>query len=200
MSRNFQQLALTDSVRRAQEHYYGRSAKLPEATVEPDQLGEEETAFIQARDSFYFATVSENDWPYIQHRGGRPGFLHVLDSHTLAFADYRGNRQLLSTGNLATNDRVALFLVDYPRRERLKILGHARTEDARHQPELLAQLAEPDVQKIVERVFIIDVVAFDWNCSQHITPRFTTEQVREVMAPLQQRIAELEAELARKRT
>jgi len=196
MPRNFQELAFTESVRRAQEHYGGRSADLPGTAAGPDTLGEEEAAFIRARDSFYLATVSESNWPYVQHRGGRPGFLHVLDARTLAYADYLGNRQMLSTGNLAVNDRVALFLMDYPRRERLKILGHARVEDARRNPDLISKLAEPDVRKIVERIFFIDVVAFDWNCSQHITPRFTAEDVREVIAPLQQRIAELEAKLA----
>jgi predicted pyridoxine 5'-phosphate oxidase superfamily flavin-nucleotide-binding protein len=195
MPRNFQQLTATDSVRRAQEHYYGHPADPAAATAKPDALTEEEIAFIRSRDSFYFATVNESGWPYIQHRGGRPGFLHVLNPRTLAFADYRGNRQLLSTGNLATNDRVALFLMDYPRRERLKILGHARVEDARQHPELVEQLAEPGVRRVVERLFFIDVVAFDWNCSQHITPRYTAEEVQELIAPLKHRIAELEAEL-----
>lgn len=200
MPQKFQQLAFTESVRQQQERYYGRSAEVGGVAVKPDTLSDEEIAFIRARDSFYLATVSENGWPYIQHRGGRPGFLHVLDSRTLAFADYRGNRQLLSTGNLAMNDRASLFLMDYPRRERLKILGHARVEDARQHSDLVAKLAEPNVQKIVERVFFIDVVGFDWNCSQHITPRFTAEEVREVVAPLQQRIAELEAKLAQAKT
>jgi len=198
MSQNFLQLAFTDSVRRAQKHYYGSGPGPTGVTREPDALGEEEIAFIKSRDSFYLATVSENDWPYIQHRGGRPGFLQVLDPNRLAFADFRGNRQLLSTGNLAVNDRVALFLMDYPRRERLKILGRAKIEDARHHPEMVSRLAGAEVQKAVERIFFIDVVAFDWNCSQHITPRFTAEQVRDAVAPLQQRIAELEAELAKK--
>lgn len=200
MSQNFQQLSQTDSVRRAQEHYYGRSSEAFGLASEPDRLGEDEISFIQSRDSFYLATVSESGWPYIQHRGGRAGFLHVLDSRTLAFADYRGNRQLLSTGNLAVNNRVALFFMDYPRRERLKILGHAKIEGARQHAEMVAQLAAPDVQKLVERIFFIDVAAFDWNCSQHITPRFTAEQVREAVEPLQQRISELEAALARKGT
>jgi predicted pyridoxine 5'-phosphate oxidase superfamily flavin-nucleotide-binding protein len=199
MSQNFLDLAFTESVRRAQAHYYGRAAGEAGA-AERDSLSEEEIAFIRARDSFYLATVSESNWPYVQHRGGRAGFLHVLDSRTLAFADYRGNRQLLSTGNLAVNDRVALFLMDYPRRERLKILGHARVEDARQHADSVVQLAEPDDQKIVERIFLIHVVAFDWNCSQHITPRFTADEVRQVVAPLQQRIAELEAKLGGKQT
>ncbi|MGO8925356.1 MAG: hypothetical protein ACLQU3_00315 [Limisphaerales bacterium] len=113
----------------------------------------------------------------------------------LAFADYKGNRQMLSTGNLAANDRVAVFLMDYPRRERLKILGHARIEDARQHSELVVQLAEPEVHRIVERLFFIEVISFDWNCPKYITPRYTAVEVEKAVAPLRQRIAELEAQL-----
>ena len=113
----------------------------------------------------------------------------------LAFADYKGNRQLVSVGNLAVTDRVMLFLMDYPQRTRLKIMGHARLEDARKHPELVAQLAEPEVRDQVERLFFIDVVSFDWNCNQHITPRYTVEDIKGIVSPLQQRIAELEAQL-----
>ena len=134
-------------------------------------------------------------WPYVQHRGGQPGFLRVLSPTALAFADYNGNRQLLSTGNLAANDRVTLFLMDYPQRTRLKILGHARVEDARQHPELVAQLAEPEVQRLVERLFLIEVVSFDWNCQKYITPRYTAGEIQELVAPLKQRIAELETKL-----
>lgn len=185
---------MTDSVRKAQQKYFGASQTLA-GPPERDALTEEEITFIQARDSFYIATVNENGWPYIQHRGGRPGFLHVLNPGTLAFADYRGNRQMLSTGNLAANDRVALFLMDYPQRTRLKILGHARIEDAREHPELVQQLSEPDVQSIVERLFFIEIVSFDWNCPKYITPRYTAEEINDLVAPLKERIAELEAKL-----
>ena len=147
---------------------------------------------LSRRDSFYVATINENGWPYIQHRGGRGGFLRVLDPQTLAFADYRGNRQMLSTGNLAANERVAFFLMDYPRRTRLKILGHARVEDARQHPELVEQLADPDARPIVERLFLIKVVAFDWNCPKYITPRYTAAEIEQIVGPLKQRIAELE--------
>ena len=140
MATNFLKHTVTDSVRKAHEHYFGISPPITGAP-ERDALTEDEATFIRGRDSFYVATVSENGWPYIQHRGGRAGFLRVLNPHTLAFADYRGNRQMLSTGNLAANDRVALFLMDYPQRTRLKILGHARVEDARQHPELVEQLA-----------------------------------------------------------
>jgi hypothetical protein len=131
----------------------------------------------------------------VQHRGGVPGFLRVVSPTQLAFADYQGNRQMLSTGNLAANDRVALILMDYPRRARLKILGHARVEEARRHPELVVRLAEPEGRGIVERLFFIEVVSFDWNCPKYITPRYTAEEVAETAAPLRQRIAELEAQL-----
>ncbi len=194
MAANFLKIAVTDSVRKAQEHYLG-SSHSPVGAPERDSLTEDENSFIQSRDSFYLATLSESGWPYIQHRGGRPGFLRVLNPQTLAFADYRGNRQMLSTGNLAANNRVALFLMDYPQRTRLKLLGHARVEDAREHPQLVQQLAEPDVQQIVERLFFIEIVTFDWNCPRYITPRYTTEEMQELVAPLKERIAELEAKL-----
>src|SRR5678816_1004253 len=171
MADKFHEIVFTDSVRKAQAHYYGKSQRV-EGAPERDALTGDETAFIQSRDSFYMATVTETGWPYIQHRGGAHGFLRVLGPTQLAFADYKGNRQLLSTGNLAINDHVALFLMDYPRRERLKILGHARVEDARGHSELVSQFAEPDKRGIVERLFFIEVVSFDWNCPKYITPRY----------------------------
>ena len=140
-------------------------------------MTEDEINFVQSRDSFYMATASESGWPYMQHRGGSPGFLHVVNPSSLAFADYRGNRQVLSTGNVAVNDRVCLFLIDYPQRARLKILGHARVEDASLRPDLVAKFSTLDVQRLVERVFFIDVVSFDWNCQQYITPRYTAAEV-----------------------
>jgi len=194
MAFKFHELAFTDSVRHAQEEYYGQSRPVRHVPG-PDALTHDEISFIQARDSFYMATVSETGWPYLQHRGGEVGFLRVLSPTQLAFADYKGNRQLVSVGNLAVTDRVMLFLMDYPQRTRLKIMGHARLEDARKHPELVAKLAEPEVRDQVERLFFIDVVSFDWNCNQHITPRYTVEDIKEIVSPLQQRIAELEAQL-----
>ena len=188
------QTVLTPSVLAAQERYYGRRASIGSAP-ERDPLTDDETQFIQSRDSFYMATITENGWPYVQHRGGRPGFLRVVSPTQLAFADYKGNRQMLSTGHLAAHDRVALFLIDYPQRTRLKILGHARVEDARQHPELVAQLVEPEARGIVERLFFIDVLSFDWNCPKYITPRYTAAEVEAVVAPLKRRIAELEAQL-----
>ena len=194
MAFKFHELAFTDSVRHAQEEYYGQSRPVRHVPG-PDALTHDEISFIQARDSFYMATVSETGWPYLQHRGGEVGFLRVLSPTQLAFADYKGNRQLISVGNLAVTDRVMLFLMDYPQRTRLKIMGHARLEDARKHPELVAQLAEPEVRHQVERLFFIDVLSFDWNCNQHITPRYTLEDIKGIVSPLQQRIAELEAQL-----
>ena len=191
MAGRYLETYFTPKVLAAQQHYFGRSQHLP-PQPERDGLTGDEREFIEARDSFYMATVTESGWPYVQHRGGAPGFLRVVSPTQLAFADYKGNRQMLTTGNLAANDRVALFLMDYPRRERLKILGHARVEDARQHPELVAQFAEPETRGIVERVFLIEVVSFDWNCPKYITPRYTAAEVEEAPAPLRTRIAEPE--------
>jgi len=187
----FLQTLSTPAVLAAQRHYYGRSSNLgaPSGT---DRLTPDEQAFIETRDSFYMATVTENGWPYVQHRGGPPGFLQVLHPGQIGFADFRGNRQMLSTGNLAADDRVSLILMDYPRRERLKILGHARVVDAREHPELAGRLVGSKGRAVVERVVLIDVVSYDWNCPQHITPRYTAAEVEALMAPLRQRISELE--------
>ena len=189
------QTVLTPSVLASQQHYFGRQYAL-EAAPARDALTEGEIEFITTRDSFYMATVTESGWPYIQHRGGAAGFLRVLGPGRIGFADYKGNRQMITTGSLAANDRVALFLMDYPRRERLKILGHARVLDARENAPLVEQLAEPGARGVVERLFVIEVLSFDWNCPKYITPRFTGAQVEEAVAPLHQRIAELEAQVA----
>ena len=193
MAERFMQIVLTPAVQRAQDTYFGRHQSV-NAAPEINPLTREEAAFIAARDSFYMATVNSDGWPYLQHRGGPAGFLKVLDPQTLGFADFKGNRQLVSTGNLAASDRVSLFLMDYPRRERLKILGHARVLDARGERDLAAQLTPaPDLLGKVERLFLIQVVSFDWNCPQYITPRYTEAEVQVAVAPLRQRIAELEA-------
>ena len=194
MATKYLDLMCTDSVGRAQKQYYGRAVTIAGAP-ERDPLGQDEAEFIAARDSFYLGSISETGWPYIQHRGGPKGFLRVVNETTLAFADYKGNRQLLTTGNVSVNDRVALFLMDYPNRTRLKILGHARVEDARAHPELVAQLTDPTMQPAVERLVFIDVVSFDWNCPKYITPRYSLEEVEELAGSLRTRIAELESEL-----
>ena len=197
MAGRYLETHFTPKVLASQRHYFG-SAQVVPPQPERDPLTDDERAFVEARDSFYMATVSENGWPYLQHRGGKAGFLRVLSPNRIAFADYKGNRQMLSTGNLAGSDRVALFLMDYPRRERLKILGHGRVEDAREHPELVAQLAGPETRGIVERVVVIEVLSFDWNCPKYITPRYTAAEVEEAIQPLRVRIAELEAQLRQK--
>jgi uncharacterized protein len=197
MAGKFLELAFTPAVRAAQEKYFGRPQTVPSAP-ERDALTDDEIEFIGSRDSFYLATVTETGWPYVQHRGGEAGFLRVFSPTQLAFADYQGNRQMLSTGNLAVNDRVCLFLMDYPQRTRLKILGRARVVDARERPDLVAQLAEPGARRIVERLFLIEVVSYDWNCPKYITPRYTAAEVEEAVAPLRRRIAELEEQLKTK--
>jgi uncharacterized protein len=194
MSGAYFSIVMTESVRRAQTRYYGKAAITADA-LERDPLGEAEARFIAARDSFYLGSVSESGWPYIQHRGGPSGFLHLVNSTTLAFADYRGNRQLISTGNLLANDRVALFLIDYKNRERLKILGRARVEDAGSQSDLLMRFAETNRRAKVERIVIIEVVSYDWNCPSHITPRYSIHEVEELVGTYKARIAELEAQL-----
>lgn len=195
MALNYLATTGTPSVRAAQAHYYGAARQLPPAPGR-DLLTAEETDFLATRDSFYLATSTENGWPYVQHRGGPPGFLKVLGPNQLGFADFGGNRQLISTGNLATNDRATLFLMDYPRQERLKLLGHARVLDAREHPQLADQLTPaPELRRQVERLYLIDVIAFDWNCPKFITRRFTEAEVEAMVTPLRQRIAELETQL-----
>jgi uncharacterized protein len=189
------QLVLTPAVQQAQDTYFGNHQAVANAP-EADALTADEAAFIASRDSFYMASVSETGWPYIQHRGGPPGFVKVLGPHLIGFADFKGNRQLVSTGNLDGTDRVALFLMDYPRRTRLKLLGHARVLDARGHPELVEQLAPEPLRRKVERLFLVQVMAYDWNCPQYITPRFTAAEVEKQVAPLKARITELEAQLA----
>jgi predicted pyridoxine 5'-phosphate oxidase superfamily flavin-nucleotide-binding protein len=194
MATKYLDLTFTESVQRAQTQYYGRAGKIVGAP-DRDLLGQAEAEFIAARDSFYLGTISESGWPYIQHRGGPTGFLKLLNPTTLAFADYKGNRQLLSTGNLSVNDRVSLFLMDYKNRERLKILGHARVEDACADPELIAQLIDPKLRPNVERLVFIDVVSFDWNCPKYITPRYSVAEVEEIVNPLRTQIVDLEAQI-----
>jgi len=165
-------------------------------------FGADDIAFLESRDSIFIATVNATGWPYIQHRGGPQGFLKVLDGETLGFADYRGNRQFISKGNLQGDDRVSVFAIDYPQRARLKLQGHATLIEAADDPDLAARLAV-DGQGRVERLMTIRVVAMDWNCPQFIPQRFTAAEMAQLVAPeldkLQARIAELEAENARLR-
>ena len=181
----FAKLNFTPAVKALQERFGSRSAYARKEAAAPPgvDLGPEEIEFIATRDSFYMATVNADGWPYMQHRGGPRGFLRAIDETHLAFADYLGNKQYVSMGNLETNDRVALFLMDYPTQTRLKVYGRARAVDASANPGLAQALAPPDGYRAkVERLVIIEVVAWDWNCNQHITPRYTIEEFAEESA------------------
>ncbi len=196
MSYGFLDIAVTPSVRTVQAEM-GADHLWEDLSADRafDRFTANEAAFIAERDSFYMATVSETGWPYVQHRGGPPGFLKLVDDRTLAFADYRGNRQYISTGNLAADGRVCLFLMDYPRRARLKIYAHVETLAPDADPSLAALVATTSYKAKIERIFRLRLDAFDWNCPQHITPRFTEQQVADAVMPLRQRLAELEAEV-----
>lgn len=159
-----------------------------------DAFTEAEAAFIAARDSFYIATVSETGWPYVQHRGGPRGFLKVLDEKTLAFADYRGNRQYISLGNLGANDKAALILMDYPRRARLKVYARIEAVALDSDPALAERVGEAGVKARPERILVLHLEAFDWNCPQHITSRFTEAEIAEAVRPLRERLSAVEAE------
>ena len=159
-----------------------------------DRFTSAEAGFVAARDSFYMASVSESGWPYVQHRGGPPGFVKVLDDQTLGFADYHGNRQYISLGNVRADDRVSLILVDYPNRRRLKLFGHVEVRGVADDPALAERLAIPGERGRAERSCLVRLASFDWNCPQHITPRFTEAELAGVLSPLRGRLATIEAE------
>lgn len=206
MHEKYLEIASTPSVTAAQEHYgsaaqwaRARERRALDAPPLNDPLGAAERAFISARDGFYLASVSETGWPYVQFRGGPAGFLQAMDERTLGFADFRGNRQYITTGNVGANDRVSVFLMDYAHRERLKIFGRARIADAADEPALAERLAVPGYAGRVERVVLITVEAFDWNCPQHITPRFTQLELEAALAPVRDELAALRRENERLR-
>lgn len=200
MPHRFAEIAFTPTVKKVQEQLgsrmsYARMESVPETMNH--HLRGAEAGFIAARNSLYMATVSETGWPYIQHRGGPTGFVRVLDETTIGFVDFRGNRQYVSVGNLMTDDRVSLFFMDYANKTRLKLFGRAKLVGLDDQASL-SRLEISDYRARVERGFLIKVEGFDWNCPQHITERFTLDEVRALTAPLTSRIVELEAELARR--
>ncbi|CAN5421888.1 pyridoxamine 5'-phosphate oxidase family protein [soil metagenome] len=196
MSHKFYDLTFTPSVKEAQERYGTRKNYVRFEGGEPDFYGltDAENDFIGARDGFYMATVGENGQPYVQFRGGPRGFLKILDDRTLGYADFRGNLQYISVGNLGANDKAALFLMDYPNQSRLKILARVEVKDAKEVPDLTEKLTMPDYKAKIERAMILHVEAFDWNCPQHITPRYTIDEIRAMTAPLYEQIEKLEAE------
>ena len=196
MPNRYAEIAFTPSVKAAQTAEGSRAmmaAVEAAASGAAPLIGEDERLLITTRDSFYQASVSETGWPYVQHKGGPPGFLKVLDERRIGYADFRGNRQYVSLGNLAADARVCLFLVDYPSRLRLKILGRARGTT---EPGEVEALRVEGYRAVVERGWVIDVEGLDWNCSRHITRRFSAHDVMQVVGPLQARVSELEAELA----
>ena len=196
MARTFAELAFTPAVREMQEKQ--GSARIYDRMLDPDaargdRLGPDEVRFIGLRDGFYQATVGETGWPYVQFRGGPRGFLKVLDDKTIAYADFRGNRQYISDGYLKGDDRIALILVDYPNSARIKIFGRARLSD---NPALIARLRDDGYRARVERAVVITVEGFDWNCPQHLPVRLTIEELEPVLAPIRKELADLKAENA----
>jgi predicted pyridoxine 5'-phosphate oxidase superfamily flavin-nucleotide-binding protein len=201
MSRRYPAIAFTDGVQavqheRGSDTFYERKRIGGATSVDPDALTEDEMEFLAERDGFYLATVSETGWPYVQHRGGPPGFVRVLDEHTIGWADFRGNLQYISTGNLGGNDRVAIITVDYAHRRRLKLFGHARIVTADREPDLVRSLTLAEYDAVVERAVVVTVDAFDWNCPQHITPRFSAAELEPALGGMRQRLSDLEAENA----
>ncbi|WP_421415409.1 pyridoxamine 5'-phosphate oxidase family protein [Agrobacterium tumefaciens] len=197
MSSGFMDIAITPSVRRAQaemgaDHFWSDF----KGHREFDRFTAQETAFIAQRDSFYMASVSETGWPYVQHRGGPAGFLKVLDDRTLAFVDYRGNRQYITTGNLTENDRTCLFLIDYPARTRLKIYARAEKLALNADPLLTEAITDGAYGAKAERIFRLKLEAFDWNCPQHIVPRYTEAEFLAASRHLLDKVAQLEQENA----
>jgi uncharacterized protein len=196
MAKNYLEIAFSESVKAQQEIYgsrrqYERVEKIERGT----ELSFAEADFISGRDSFYLATVGENGQPYVQFRGGAAGFLKVLDERTLSYADFNGNLQYISVGNLSKNNRAALILMDYANRRRLKIFARIEVIKAGDALELIAKLENADYPAKIERLMILRVEAFDWNCPQHITPRFTVEEIEEMNRPLYKKLGKLEAEL-----
>ena len=200
MARAFAEIAFTPGVLAAQQQHGSAAAYAKFLTPEAapgDRLGPQEASFAAQRDGFYQATVSETGWPYVQFRGGPRGFLKVIDDKTLAYADFRGNRQYLSVGNLGADARVSLILMDYPNRRRLKVWGRAKIVTADEDPALIASLHDASYRAKPERAVVITVEALDWNCPQHIPERFTLEELEPALAPLRDELAALKAENAR---
>jgi predicted pyridoxine 5'-phosphate oxidase superfamily flavin-nucleotide-binding protein len=195
MPYDFLDIASTASVRAAQEaNGVGEYWANLKSDRRSDRFTDAEAAFIAERDSLYMATVSESGWPYVQHRGGPPGFIRILDDRTLAIPDFRGNRQYISTGNLIANDRAAVILMDYPNRRRLKLYAHIEARNLGDDPELAAKLTLPGYRAKVERGLVMRLAAFDWNCMQHITPRLSEAELAPALAPIRARLQALEAE------
>jgi predicted pyridoxine 5'-phosphate oxidase superfamily flavin-nucleotide-binding protein len=190
MSDGYHAISDTEHVLAAQIQYGSRAAQArghhagaPDATEPRDELTGDEREFIATLDGFYMASVSDTGWPYVQFRGGPPGFVHTPDERTIAWADFRGNRQYVSTGNLAHDERVSLIFMDYPNQTRLKVYGRAHILDVREHPELAESLVVPGYRAVIERAVSITVAGFDWNCPQHITPRYSVAELDAILGP-----------------
>ncbi|MFL6463568.1 MAG: pyridoxamine 5'-phosphate oxidase family protein [Bryobacteraceae bacterium] len=196
MANRYAELAFTPAIKAMQEKLGSRKTyeRVEQSGNTNSQFGLAEKEFISTRDSFYMASVSETGWPYVQFRGGPPGFLKVIDDHTVGFVDFRGNRQYISVGNLSRDDRVSLILMDYPSRTRLKIMGRMEVHDGADSKPLIETLRPPNYKAAMERAMLIHLEAFDWNCPQHITPRYTEGEIRTVLEPLTTRLQVLERE------
>jgi len=198
MARRFAEITFTPSVKSAQTRYSSRDMNegFEYAKEAGNLIGQAEAEFILARDGFYQATVNGDGWPYVQFRGGPTGFLKVIDQRTIGYADFRGNIQYISVGNMNENDRVSLILMDHANRRRLKIWARARIVHRDEDPEQLTRLEDTTYPARVERAVVMTIEALEWNCPQHIMPRFTETEIGELTTPLSKRIAELEAQLA----
>ncbi|QKJ64934.1 pyridoxamine 5'-phosphate oxidase family protein [Flavobacterium sp. M31R6] len=196
MAKNFAEIAFTDAVKALQEQHGSRKGyeRMEKFNI-IDGLSQNEMDFISNRDSFYLASIGEKNFPYIQHRGGPKSFVKVLDKNTIGFIDFSGNKQYISVGNFATNNNVALIMMDYPARARLKILAKAEIIELKDNPELLSKLDLDDYQFRPERMMLFHIEAFDWNCPQHIKQRFTLEEIQIAFEPKFQYISKLEEEI-----
>ena len=199
MGRRFAEVAFTPLVKQQQVRHGSRSSyeRVERSADFGDHLTVSERTFIEQRDGFYMASVTETGWPYMQYRGGPRGFLQVIDDQTIGFADLRGNKQYISVGNLLHDDRVALFLMDYATQSRLKILGHAAIHEGTPEAaQWITKLRAPQEATPAERAITIHIEAFDWNCQQHITARYSEEELADILAPMRRRLETLEAENA----
>jgi len=193
---NYHQLAFTDAIKKIQEEVGSRGTydRMEKMSV-VDGLTDNEVRFISERDSFYLANFGENEYPYIQHRGGPAGFIKVIDNKTIGIVDFAGNRQYISTGNISRNEKVALIMVSYPQRARLKMYAKAKIVELKDNQELYDLLKPDDYQFRPERIMIFEIQAYDWNCPQHITPRFTTEEIEQALLPQKKYISDLESKV-----
>ncbi len=193
MARNFAEIAFTAAVKKLQEKHGSRkSYDRMEKFKVVDGLTINEVTFIQARDSFYLASIGVKEFPYIQHRGGPKGFLKVLDTKRIGFIDFVGNKQYVSVGNIATNNNVSLIMIDYPSKTRLKIFAKAEVVELKDNPELYELLNLDDYKFRPERMMVFHIEAYDWNCPQHIIPRYTVDEIEKAFLPQQDYIKSLE--------